>query len=186
MQGKVKLEKPNGYSITIDWDELVIKPFKAGYFIEAISSADALIDKTTENLIKQVYNDFKSLDFIRELHNFRGRVNFDGSVILSILLDKNIITQEEYKEVSKFKKKRNLVLHTIEGEYSLIDDLLKVKDQNEFDEKARMEIEKLINEGLQIFKMLDEKRFKIKGKEDDYIPVLKALKDYKVEEIKNN
>lgn len=108
-------------TISLDWSKMVLKPAQEGYFQEAFASADALIDDAAESVLRAIYNSNEAQGLINELHKLRGRVNFDGIAVFSVLKNKGALENALLEDVRKFKKARDLVLHNVEAEYKLID-----------------------------------------------------------------
>lgn len=80
MKGRVKW---NGKvsSIVISWIDLVDKPAKEGYYIEAFASADAIIDSSLQSILRQIYNSTESQSLINTLNSVREETRFFGSGI---------------------------------------------------------------------------------------------------------
>ncbi|MFH1506262.1 MAG: hypothetical protein ABIE94_04745 [archaeon] len=158
MKGRIKFTPPSYIGMNIDWNELVTKPFQEGRIIEAFASADALIDEEIESCLRQIYYDFKCQDLINEMHILRGKVNFDGLILLEILKSKTIVDEPFVQRVRQFKLARNLVLHNQEGEYALIVGNLDIayNSQEELDNTMLKEAKKWIGEGFEIFNDLIE------------------------------
>lgn len=158
MSDRVNFSPPNFISLSIDWRELVEKPFTEGYIIQAFASADAIIDNFIESCLRQIYEDFKCQDLINELHLFRSKTNFDGLAILNILKSKTIIDDKFCEKVLNFKKARNLVSHNKEGEYSLIigNPAFKYSSQEDLNNLVIIESKKWIKIAYELFVQLIE------------------------------
>ena len=158
MKGRVSFTPPSYIGMSIDWNELVDKPFKEGRIIEAFASADAIIDSSIESCLRQIYHDYKCQDLINEINLIRGRVNFDGLILLEILKSKTVVIEEFVQKVRQFKRARDLVLHNQEGEYSLVvgNSELSYSSQEELDIKVEIEAKKWIGKAFDIFLGLHE------------------------------
>lgn len=167
-KGRVVFSPPSGIFLDIDWNELVEKPFGDGRIIEAFASADAIIDSIAESFLRLLYNDRKSQDLINEIHLLRGRVNFDSLILLEILKSKTVVDEKFVDKIRQFKKARNLVIHNIEGEYSLVigSPNLKYYDQNELDSLVETESIKWISIAFEIF--IELYNLMNKANPDDY------------------
>ena len=152
MKGRV-IYDPKGTFIFTDWNDLVSKPLAEGRTAEAIATADAIIDDFTESCLRQLYSDEKSLDLINEIRLLRGRINFDGLILLEILKSKTAVSQAFVQKVRQFKKARDLVLHSPEGEYALVlgNLSLNYSTQEELDLQAEKEARKAIQSAYEIF-----------------------------------
>lgn len=170
MKGRVEFQPPGYIGISIDWQKLVKEPQKEGMYIEAFGSADAIIDCMAESLFRQIYNEDKCQDLINHIHYLRGSVNFDGLIILRILESKSVIDRDFVERVRQFKKARNLVLHNQEAEYRLLynPDFQFPNTQEEFDELAKKEADKWLDEGLSIFIDMDRIIREVHEKGSDY------------------
>jgi len=190
MMSRVKFHNSSdgsaGTSISISWKDFVNNPFDAGYYAEAFASADALIDKEIESLLRQIYHDSKCQDLINELHYLRSKTNLQGLVILDILKSKTVIKEALYQRVINFKKARNLVLHEIQREYALIplQDHKKIKNQEEFDEIAKNYITGLLGEGEKIFQDLSKVSSSIYQKEEQFFSHDFYQKNPRIKQIK--
>lgn len=155
---RINFIPPSVISIDIDWQELVLKPTDKGDFAEAFASADAILDNSIESILRQIYSDFKCQDLINELHLLRSKIGFQGLTILEILRNKTVVKQDLYERVLNFKKARNLVLHNIKREYSLVDSekIKSLKSQKDYNKLAKSEANKWLNEGYSIFLDLNE------------------------------
>ena len=145
------------------WPDKVTKPRKEGYIQEAFASADALIDEEVEWRLRQIYSKKECQDLIGELNFQRGRVNFDGIVMLEILKYKGLIDDGFMQKVRKFKKARNLVLHNKYAEYALVigNQNKKYSTQEELDELVNKEVDLWLNEALEIFDKLFDLTYEI-------------------------
>ena len=170
MKGRVNFTPPSNIGMSIDWNELVNKPFMEGRIIEAFASADSIIDDSIECCLRQIYKDFKCQDLINEIHLLRGRVNFDGMVLLEVLKSKTIVAEIFVQRVRQFKSARNLVLHNQEGEYALVigNPSITYNSQDELDEKVIEEAKKWIQIGFDIFKDLNDKSKELNKNRDYY------------------
>ena len=170
MRGRVSFTPPSYIGMSIDWSELVDKPFKEGRIIEAFASADAIIDSSIESCLRQIYSDFKCQDLINEIHLIRGRVNFDGLILLEILKSKTVVLEEFVQKVRKFKRARDLVLHNQEGEYSLVvgNSAISYASQDELDNKIETEAKTWIGKAFDIFVELYEISKKLSENSNDY------------------
>lgn len=152
MKGRVTWNGINS-SIALDWPRLVDKPVSEGYFVEAFSSADALIDSQIENLLLQVYNSSLCQDLIFNLESMRDDTKFFGSGILNILEKINVVGKSLGNKIKAFKGKRNKVSHNPEGEYSLVNptdpDLL--ASQQAYDQAVEKEAKKHISHAFEAF-----------------------------------
>ena len=153
MKGRVIFSEKGYIGMNIDWSELVNKPFGEGRIMEAFASADAIIDSSIESCLRQIYETNKCQDLINEIHRLRGRVNFDGMILLEILKSKTVVTKDFVKKVRKFKLARNLILHNKEGEYALVigNPDIKYLSQKELDDKVVNESKKWISFAYDLF-----------------------------------
>lgn len=153
MKGRVKFHTPSQISISIDWKKIVEMPQKIGMYIEAFGSADAIIDSQIEVLFRQIYNEFQCQDLISHIQYLKGSVNFDGLILLRILELKSVVNEDFVNRVRQFKKARNLVLHNQEAEYRLLysPDFQFPKTQEDFDDLAKKQADKWLDEGFSIF-----------------------------------
>lgn len=149
MKGRIEWDgKTSGYFT--DWSVLVNNPAKNGYFIEAFSSADAVIDSQLQSILRQVYNIAEAQDLINQLESIRGESQFYGTGILKILQNINIIDKDLANKIKAFKGKRNLVCHTMKAEYSLVN-FLDYKDQKTLDEAVEKESKQQLSRAESIF-----------------------------------
>jgi len=164
---KVKRE---GLILSLNWDELVLKPAKQGMFKEAFSAADSLIDSTIEYLLRRIYHEHTCQDLISEIHHLRGRVNFDGMILLEILKSKTIVDEHLLQRVRQFKKARDLVLHENRSHYALITfgELEKIKTQGEYDKFAENKANLWLNEASKIDNEIVMKFQEIQEKGKEY------------------
>ncbi|GEM_PF-5387912 len=158
MRNDIKFHPPSYISMRIDWQNLVYKPFNEGRIIEAFATADAIIDDFIESCLRNIYSDHRSQDLINEIHFLRGRVNFDGMILLEILKSKTVVDETFVNEVRMFKRARNLVLHSKEGEYALIlgNQDFKYSNQEELDKFVLTESRKWISNARVIFDKLSD------------------------------
>lgn len=168
MKQRVKFLPPDYTLVTTDWSKLVYSPFREGHILEAFASADALIDDLIETNIRQLYSDAKCQDLINEIHFLRGRVNFDSLVLLEILKSKTAVDEEFVNRVRQFKKARNLVVHSPEGEYALVIGIKKYSSQEELDEMAEKEARMWIGAAYEIFAELLDVSRKISRNQEYY------------------
>jgi len=157
--------------IAIDWQKFVLDPASKGYFAQAFSGADSVIDNTGESILRQIFNSFEAQSLINHLHNIKGRVGFDGMAIFLILKNKDVIDEKLYSKISKFKKSRNLVLHNVEAEYKLIDysEMKDIPDQVSYDRKAQTKASEHLREAFSIFEDLLAVMDKVHGHEKEYL-----------------
>ena len=153
-----------------NWNEMVTKPFLEGRISEAFASADAIIDDFTESALRELYSDRKSLDLINEIHFLRNRVNFDGLVLLEILKSKTVVDDSFVQKVRQFKKARDLVLHSPEGEYALVlgNQALHYSSQEQLDKHAETQATKAIASAYEIFLKLIEVAAKVGKEREEY------------------
>lgn len=158
MRGRVSFTPPSYIGMSIDWNELVDKPFKEGRILEAFASADAIIDNFVESCLRQVYDDSKSQDLINEIHMLRGRVNFDGLILLEILKSKTVVDDVFVQKVRQFKLARNLCMHDQAGEYALVigNPAIQYSSQEELDKAVGAESRKWISIAYEIFNDLTD------------------------------
>lgn len=159
----------NMFSWTISWEDEVIKPANEGRFREAFSVADSLIDSMAEDLLREVYSTFEAQDLINEIHYLRGRVNFDGLVLLEILKSKTVVDEQLISRVRQFKKARNLVLHNPLGHHELLSphEKYEVKDE-EFNKVTKSEALTWLDEALKIYSTLSHLFNEIRKKGPKY------------------
>jgi len=152
-KGRVIITPQGFISQSLDWSERVQKPFQEGRIVEAFASADALIDASTDSLLRHIYSDFNSQDLINEIQLLRGRVNFDGIILLEILKSKTVVDEALVGKVRNFKKARNLVVHNPEGEYKLVlgNQELKYSTQDELDTLTLAESRKWLSQAFEAF-----------------------------------
>ena len=157
MKGRVNFD-PKGTFMFTDWNTLVNEPLAEGRAAEAFATADAIIDDFTETALRRLYSDEKSQDLINEIRLLRGRVNFDGLILLEILKSKTAVTDLLVQRVRQFKKARDLVLHSTEGEYALVlgNNSFSYSSQSELDALAQEEAKKAIASAHEIFLELIE------------------------------
>ncbi len=158
-------------SISLDWQRLVMLPAQAGYFIQAFASADALIDHAAESILRQIFSTHESQTLINHIHSIRGSASLDGMPICTILRDKSVISSELLERIRKFKSNRNLVLHTIEAEYKLLDytEMVELKTQAEYDTRVRQSANECISNAFQIFTDLLAASARVHGREAEYL-----------------
>lgn len=156
-------------SYAVNWEKAVIKPLNEGNFKEAFSMADSLIDSEVESLLREIYNDAKCQDLINEIHYLRGRVNFDGLVLLEILKSKTVVEDSIVDRIREFKKARNLVLHNFEGHYKLIkfSEFKRIKDED-YGKVAEGKALYWVKEAYNLWIELMSKFKEIKKREKEY------------------
>lgn len=149
MRGRIDWDgKVSGYAT--DWRELVDKPANNGYFVEAFSSADAIIDSCLQSMLRQIFNTAEGQNLINQLDSVKAETQFFGTGILKILENIKVIDKNLGKKIRVFKSKRNLVCHTIKAEYTLVR-LLDYKDQKELDDAVEKEAKHQLSKALSIF-----------------------------------
>jgi len=187
MKGRVNFSPPDYISMSIDWIELVDKPFKEGRIIEAFASADAIIDSTIESCLRQIYEDSKCQDLINEMHILRGRINFNGLIFLEILKSKTVFNDIFVQRVREFKKARNLILHSQEGEYALVvgNPQINYNSQKELNDKTLEETKKWIGEGFEIFNNIIEKITEVAKNKNYYFSYEFYQKNPRGKHVKN-
>ncbi|MCH7851073.1 MAG: hypothetical protein IH845_05510 [Nanoarchaeota archaeon] len=152
MKGRISWDgKYSG--IVVDWSKLVDNPLNNGYYVEAFSSADAIIDSQIESMLRQIFNSFESQSLINELESTREESKFFGSGMLKILKNINVIGGKLYSKVLDFKRNRNKVSHNMYGEYSLVR-LLDYPNQSELDQAVEDSAKKILGSALDIFSEL--------------------------------
>lgn len=160
MKGNVKFTPPSTISFDLDWKKGVDDVHSSGHIKEAFSNADAIIDNTLEFFLRTIYNSFESQDLINELHRIRGRIPLYGLQIAEILKSKKALGNDGekiYQQICQFKKARDLVLHTVEGEYSLVigNSEFKVTSQEDLEKFVESEIKIWLGFGFDIFLKLN-------------------------------
>jgi len=158
VKGRVTFNPPGIIGFSFDWDRLVDKPFKEDNINEAFSNADAMIDSSIHGLLRFIYEEDAAQDLLNELIYLRGRVNLDSLIFLEVLKQKKVVDDEFVNKVRQFKKARNLVLHSMDGEYALVigHPDLKYTSQEELDSLALEISKKWIVEAYEIFLKLFE------------------------------
>lgn len=154
MKGRVNWDGKYS-SMSIDWINFVEKPLKEGYFVEAFSAADAIIDSQLMVLLRQKYNSGESQDLINNLEIVKEETKFFGSGVLKILEKVEIIDTSLANKIRNFKGKRNIVCHNIKAEYSLISPI-GYKTQDEWEIAVEECAKENINKAFRIFEELVE------------------------------
>ena len=162
MIGAVTLAEQNGqkfFFFSADWKKFVRKPASEGYYREAFSNADSFIDAGISNILGLLYPHDSAEDLMRMLELEREQTQFFGAVQARILFSKGLLNEDFMQRILNFKKARNLVLHSLYGEYALVvgNPKFEAKSQAELDSLVRQECEKRLDEAEKIWVSLNEK-----------------------------
>ncbi|MFH0927773.1 MAG: hypothetical protein V1822_04295 [Candidatus Micrarchaeota archaeon] len=121
-----------------DFIREITKPIELGYYSEAISKIDAIIDGMLDGIIHKHYSDAKCAEFIWRLENATKTFK-RGSLQAEILAQEDrqtgfppVISRKLLEKIKNFKAKRNMILHSEIGHYSLVEkDIARFKGDNE-------------------------------------------------------
>ena len=145
-----------------DFDKEIRKPLELGYYHEAISKTDVIIDSALSSIVMVYFHDEKCSELIwritKSIRNFRV-----GGVQAQMLSYEDkvkgiepLIPLKLQKRIQDFKTKRSTVLHSELGAYELMmkENGVPVPDTKEFEEATRAKVKILIEEGIEIINEL--------------------------------
>lgn len=134
------------------YPEYYEKPFKEGYYIEAIAIIDAMIDEQLRV--------FAGTSGGAKLYSENGKVRLGGDHFLKILEGRKLVDPETANKIRKFKEKRNLITHNPEGEYLLLLEeqryYEKFTNQEEVDREVKRRVGELFSNGLGLFTKINQ------------------------------
>ncbi|MBI1972840.1 hypothetical protein HYS50_02440 [Candidatus Woesearchaeota archaeon] len=187
MKGRVEFQPPRYISIAIDWSKLVDKPAQEGYFVEALSSADAIIDGFLDGLVRFIYKTQEAQDLLNEIAYLKGSVKFDGMAMAEVLQSKGAIEPLLRDRIREFKKGRNLTSHNSEGEYALVmgNKRTPYSSQTELDQVTEEEAKRCLREGWDIFNELIEIMKDLNSRKKDFFSTEHYQQHPHVEKIQN-
>ncbi len=151
MKGRVKYSPKGILIFAHNWGDFVSKPAANGYYIEAFSAADALIDDEIKRLISRVFP--SAGFFIEQAEEVRTKTELFGLGMAEILNNLDVVPDELMDLIRKWKKARNIVSHDSWGEYALVvfNKEYKYANQEELDSSVQKAVDHWLNKGVKIF-----------------------------------
>ncbi len=159
MKGRVTSQGKGTISIRYDWNKFVEEPRKQGYYSEAFSSADAMLDDLIYRIFQLTYQTNDNFNLI----SFLKQPKIKSDDMLRLMREKKVVgIDEELVDLyGKFNRARNMVLHSPYAEYNFVIEKeqeliekgqeLKYKDNDEFYSLAVKEADDYLNKAYMLF-----------------------------------
>lgn len=160
MKDRVHGDGKGTVAITYDWKRFVEDPQKQGYYAEAFSSADAMLDDLIYRLFQLTYQTNDNFNLINFL-----RPRLKRKDMLKLMRDKGVVDDSTVSLYGEFNWSRNKVLHSPYVEYNLvIEKKLSYKGNEEFYALAMKEADNYLSKARTLFFNLVRLLEKLGGK----------------------